>query len=327
MTSDEIQAIAEVATDPAVVWSTITAIDIGICTEFVKNVDAFVLECLARLPDGAYSLAVDAAEGSEALSLPLIRRALTTEKPVVRVDSQFRFIAMGDEGLKMKDVQRRTRVEQTLEVVCQGSYVTWWVAGVVVREGDISRATSHLPTASRLRRPMAEFDELLKDNLDVSFRNERRVRYWEDRKKRILLSSPDKTEVIFQRELKAWLEEHVVDQIRVLAETRGLGQDPTDITVMTAAGDVVIEIKWLGENASGTKYGQPRIAEGIRQVAIYLDNDQKLTKGYVVCYDARERDIHEKESGWEPREMHGLCEPPRILFLESKTASEKAIAS
>jgi hypothetical protein len=327
MTPDEIRALAEVATDPAVVWSAVTGVDVRICAEFVRMVDAFVLESLPRIPVAAYSLVVDAATGSEAVKLPLIRKALTTEKPVVRVDSSFHFVGMTNEGLRMKDVQRRTRVEQTLEVLCQGSYVTYCVAGFVVREGDIARTTSHLPVASRFRRPMAEFDALLQDNLVASFQNERRVRYWFNRKKRILLASPDKTEVIFQRELKAWLEEHVLDQIRVYAESRGLGQDPTDITVMTASGDVVIEIKWLGENASGTKHGQPRIGDGIRQVAIYLDNDQKLTKGYVVCYDARTRDTHESESEWEATELHELCEPPRILFLESETASEKASAS
>jgi len=327
MTPDEIRAMAEVVTDPAVVWSAVTGMDIRICAEFIRMVDAFVLESLPRIPVGAYSLVVDSANGSEAVKLPLIKKALTTEKPVVRVDSNFQFVSMADEGLKIKDLQRRTRVEQTLEVLCQGSYITYWVAGSVVREGDIARTTSHLPVASRFRRPMAEFDALLQDNLVVSFHNERRVRYWDNRKKRILLASPDKTETIFQRELKAWLEEHVLDQIRVYAESRGLGQDPTDITVMTASGDVVIEIKWLGVNASGTKYGQPRIGDGLRQVAIYLDNDQKLTKGYVVCYDARARDIHERESEWEASEMHGLCEPPRILFLESETASEKASAS
>jgi hypothetical protein len=183
-----------------------------------------------------------------------------------------------------------------------------------------------MPVASRFRRPIAEFDSLLNDNLATSFHNERRLRYWHNRKKRILLAKPDKTEVIFQRELKAWLEEHVIDQIRVIAETRGLGQDPTDITVITAAGDVVIEIKWLGVNASGTTYKEPRITEGVRQVAIYLDNDGRLTKGYVVCYDARPHEVHLNESKWEASAMHPLCDDPRILFLESETASEKATA-
>jgi hypothetical protein len=326
MTSEEIQAMAEVATDPAVVWSAVSGRSVKDCADFVRSVDALVLSCLPRLHQRSYSLIVDGAPGGVAVSLPVIRNAITSDKTVIRVDAGLRLVRLSDEGLTMKDVQRRTRSEQTLEVLCQGSYLTYVVAGHVVREGDIGGKTSHLPVASRFRRPIAEFDALLADNLAASFHNERRLRYWHDRKKRVLLASPDKTEVIFQRELKAWLEENVIDQIRVIAETRGLGQDPTDITVITPSGDVVVEIKWLGVNASGTKYGESRIAEGVRQVGIYLDNDSNLVRGYVVCYDARPYDVHSTQSNWDPGEVHHLSDAPRVLFLESESASEKASA-
>ena len=98
----------------------------------------------------------------------------------------------------------------------------------------------------------------------------------------------------------------------------------TDVTIVTLAGEHIIEIKWLGKNASNTEYKQEQINEGLRQVGIYLNNDSRAIRGYVLLYDARTKSEHKTKSTFDPTARHQMCDEPIILFLENETPSQAA---
>jgi hypothetical protein len=108
----------------------------------------------------------------------------------------------------------------------------------------------------------------------------------------------------------------------VFGETLGLGQDKTDITIVSVEGSYVIEVKWMGKNKSNTEHNEERIDEGLVQIALYLENDKQLICGYLVIYDARSLDVHKTRCGYNESLRHGFCQTPRIIFLESETPSQ-----
>jgi hypothetical protein len=174
---------------------------------------------------------------------------------------------------------------------------------------------------------MEEFKAIVNDHLE-EWLNGGQVQYWAEKSKRILSSDPEKTELIFHRSLFTWLKLFVSPKLKIYAEPIGLGQDKTDIIIVTGYGAFVIEVKWLGVNQKGDEYKQGRIDEGLAQVKIYLDNDNYLICGHLVCYDGRSKEAHDKESNWNAALQHPLCKDPELPFLSSDVPSvlAKAIA-
>jgi hypothetical protein len=103
-----------------------------------------------------------------------------------------------------------------------------------------------------------------------------------------------------------------------------MGQDKTDITIVTEVGSIVIEVKWLGKNENNTSYVQVRINEGMIQVADYLNRNQRLIQGYLVIYDARCEQEHKDKSSYPGASRHQKCEEPVLYFLRSETPSARA---
>ena len=143
---------------------------------------------------------------------------------------------------------------------------------------------------------------------------------WDDRNKRILIANR-KTEKILQTFLAKWLSDNIYDA-RVVAEVGKIsGVDRTDIelTSVSTGDHLIIEVKWMGKNASGKSYDIDRLKDGIRQVCAYLDREPSALEGCVVCYDGR------KDS--TPNDTFTLDEPIarldyRIVWLESRSGSE-----
>ncbi|EHQ88998.1 hypothetical protein [Desulfosporosinus youngiae] len=143
---------------------------------------------------------------------------------------------------------------------------------------------------------------------------------WIDRSKRILIANRQ-TEKILQNFLAKWLNDNIHDA-RVVSEVGKIsGVDRTDIelTSISSGDHLIIEVKWMGINASGSSHDIRRLEEGIRQVCTYLEREPSALEGCVVCYDGR------KES--EKANTFTLNEPIarldyRIVWLESKSGSE-----
>ncbi len=149
-------------------------------------------------------------------------------------------------------------------------------------------------------------------------------KYWANKQKRIL--KPGKTERIFQMELFDWLLRHIYDGRPYIEMKTNVG-DRTDIDIQgyQCGQHYIIEVKWLGENESGTIYGKERIIQGIGQINTYLQRDVTLNEACLVCYDARSEEKHKTESDVD-QSIVPVKGKYRIIFLESESASKKGEA-
>lgn len=240
------------------------------------------------------------------------------------VDEELRLISASDGEVRMTDCVSLTDKESALGVLVTGTYAWEILRGKVTNECDVTRRRVGTPVLSKFHRPMSEFEQILSEHMENSVARQQHIRYWKDRSKRILLAGPDGTEGIFHLDLYWWLNNYVADKLKVYAEPKGLGQDKTDIIVVTLDGSYVIEVKWLGTNENKQKYDQTRINEGLAQVKIYLDNDSEFVCGYLVVYDGRPLTDNQTQSGWNDSLRHALCQAPKILFLDNETPSVAA---
>lgn len=207
----------------------------------------------------------------------------------------------------------------SLVALCSANQISVYVAGKPI--ADLSDSQGGPIGRSDWMMPATE----LRDSFDLHFKhcieNQKLVSYWGDRKKRILAKGQDGTEKLFHHCLFWWCKHFVSDALTVFGETLGLGQDKTDITIVTEVALIVVEVKWLGTNGT-TEFKEDRIEAGMVQVIDYLNRDSALSKGYLVLYDGRsEEDCKTKRSF---SSNHVKCESPIFYFLRSETPSERA---
>jgi hypothetical protein len=241
------------------------------------------------------------------------------------VDLDLRLIQQQKVSLSEVETAERSEQEGGLEVVITtAGLARVFVRGVLVGVWESSNTVTRRQP-NQWARPMVQFDQILRDHIESKVVAERGFRYWADRHNRTLLRGADGTERIFQHQLFWWLENFVSDAIDVKAESRGMGQDPTDMTVVTPWGHHVVEVKWLGRNEASTEFKHPpRIDQGLEQVSLYLDRDPRLIGGHLVVYDARPQAEHQASSKHNEQFRHKKCPHPHLVFLESGTPSEIA---
>jgi len=324
---DQKAVLQEIISDPAAVAATVLSSSVEEIRAFIARGDGFVRKYGRQLIDKTFILALDeTTEGEASLTSKIVLKQCRSGDSILIVDRNLKYIRAVNGAAGIMESQQRTQAAKSLELVYWGPNLGWCiVAGEIVSERRFGTGSREPPLPSPWRRPMSEFDRLISDHVEEEITNERRIRYWANKRRRVLLSKPDGTERLFHASLFWWLDHFVEDSLRVVAGTRGFGQDTTDITVITMSGDYVVEVKWLGENDARTKYTQPpRIDEGLQQVKTYLENDPRLVVGFLVVYDARPADQNLSRSIWEPSARHERCEKPWIIFLESDTPSQAA---
>lgn len=321
---DQVAALQDVLAGGAAQAANLLGDSLDGIETFLGASHSFVSSNLGRLNGRVVVIALDRHRtGTRQLSTTRLLQEVRSGRSHLSVDRALRVVEATSLSARMFDVLRRTKQAGSLEIIYQGSYVYVVACGELVDEKDLLGASSP-PVANPWMHSVAELDSLLEDHMRECIDNERRVRYWSNKAERILLSGPDGTERIFHHDLFWWLDRFVVDRLAVTGEARGMGQDATDITIVTMAGNFVVEVKWLGENDNGTTYRQERINEGLRQVRTYLKNDTKLVRGFVVLYDARTQEEYETKSAFDEASRHQDCDPPRLLFLRSETPSVAA---
>jgi hypothetical protein len=300
-------------------------VPIGRVETFLTSIAKFVWGNYKQLNDYSYLLLLtDSRPKKPYLDHKTILRNIRNGKRVFYVDEELRLISASDGEVRMTDCVSLTDKESALGVLVTGTYAWEILRGKVTNECDVIRRRVGTPVLSKFHRPMSEFEQILSEHMENSVARQQHIRYWKDRSKRILLAGPDGTEGIFHLDLYWWLNNYVADKLKVYAEPKGLGQDKTDIIVVTLDGSYVIEVKWLGTNENKQKYDQTRINEGLAQVKIYLDNDSELVCGYLVVYDGRPLTDNQTQSGWNDALRHALCQAPKILFLDNETPSVAA---
>lgn len=320
-----------------VLSSVLEAIDIEIAAKlgigreeansFLQTCDDFILKFSNALASKRYVFTLDPTiTGGKALQLSHVLSAADGGQPIITLTKSGKFVAMASGKARLKESEQRTKQTGSLELVVHGSYVYVVLNGSVIDEHDVSNRDKEPPVGVVLYRSIREMSTILKDHVEHQIAKEKAVKYWKDRAKRVLLATPETTEKIFQRALILWLKLFVVDKLRIISETRGFGQDATDITVITSHGDYVVEVKWMGTNEKGTKFDGSQITVGMKQVGIYLNNDERLVRGSVVIYDGRPEGSSASDAP-DLTCLHSNCEQPYVIFLESDPPSKIAARS
>lgn len=326
--SPEQSAVLESLINTASRATTVLSIALEITEGFISEADAFLRNHQEKLADKSFFLVLEpTASKNPGLSLQALINAVNSGHPILYLNEKLQLLRTSSGLAQLKHCSDLTKQEKLLGMFSNGGYVYSILDGLIVDEWWTRPNSAGIPTISKQSRPMEEFEILLQEHLK-DWINSGEVPIWADRAQRILLSQPSGTELIFHTSLFTWLKLFVFPKLDIYAETSGLGQNKTDINVVTSSGTFVIEVKWLGKNDGGTVYKQIRINEGLAQVKIYLDNNSTFVCGHLVCYDGRLKELHETESSWNDSLRHPLCTNPHVLFLSSvsPSAAAKSIA-
>jgi len=302
-------------------------VDLGISIETADAFLAIIKDVVPKITirDQHYVLSLTTEKtGARVIDKKAVRQSLQAETPILVIDTAGRYV----EAIAGKTTSTacclRTGASKLFEILVSGSYIFYFLNGTVIEEIDTIDPGSQPVSRPRWSRRFNDLDGILRDHMNESVTGQKGFAYWKDRKKRILLSGPHGTERIFHHNLFWWIRQFAADALSVYAEPSGLGQNKTDINVVTSEGTHVIEVKWLGKNEKKTEHRQSRIDEGLTQVKMYLEGDEDLVDGHLVIYDGRSADDHQAFSDYNKDCQHMLCTEPRILFLENETPSESA---
>jgi hypothetical protein len=294
--------------------------------EFLKTLAAFARANHTQLEHTPYILVLTGpVKDGKKVKVKDIQFSCGTGRSVFFVDETLRLEKTEVGEAKISSCSMLSEQRGLFAALVADTYIYKMLSGKTIGELDVEMASRNPLAGSKWHRSIAEFDGLLLDHYHIIIRDEQGLRYWHDKNARILLCGKNGTEEIFHRSLFWWLNNYVSDKLKVYAQPKGVGQDETDIIVVTVGGSYLIEIKWLGKNQKGTIYDQDQINVGLAQVYIYLDNDPKCICGNLVVYDGRPEDEHNTKSAHNDTLRHARCATPNIVFLESEPPSKKAL--
>lgn len=324
--SPEQLAALKNAITPAARASAEAGIEPEAAAAFLTAVDGFVDEEKDKLPNRPFLIVFDNSNsGKTKLDAKNVRAAVNIGSAIIVVDEQLRVINRLTGNASLTESTQVTEKRTALATRVCGGEVVVFSCGRIIHESSVGGMDSMSITPG-WHHPISELKSVLDDHFRERVDGEKGFRYWHNKGKRILTRAVDGTEALFHQDLFWWVEMFVLDAISVTGEMQGLGQDKVDILIATIEGAYVVEVKWLGENESGTKYGIDKIEEGLVQVSIYIDNDDDLVGGYVVAYDGRPQGS-EPVSQYDDTHRHNLCERPIVYFLRSDTPSQVAKAT
>jgi hypothetical protein len=268
---------------------------------------------------------VEPGAGGKALTLQQVTSYCGLGKRIFFVDEELNLREAETGDANISSCSKLTKERNAFAILIADTYIYKLLRGNTIDEVDVSGTHKNPLVGSNWHHPMSDFDGLLTDHVENYIKNEQGVQYWSDKDDRVLLVGKQGTEEIFHRALFWWLKNYVSDRLKVFGQPKGLGQYAMDIVVVTVGGSYLIEIKWLGKNASGTLCGRDHIDSGLAQVKIYLDGDEDCICGHLVMYDGRSMEDHEGKSSYNDLLRHPKCTTPKILFLESEPPSKQAV--
>lgn len=297
--------------------------DTSVVRIFLDNAQEFAKNNLIELSDVPYALVLNTKSNSGG-------SPLTFNDVLSHNNKAGNAVFLVDENLHL--CQKKNEVADLVN--CANLSVKWRKPMVFVQENvfatfvngsfagtDVNKARVPV-TVAKFERRFVHFDDLIVDHYKNWLHNEKNLKYWHDKSKRLLLGG--KTEDLFHGSLFVWLDENITDKVTIFSNPTGVGQEKTDIHVTTVDhSQHVIEVKWLGKNKSNTEYKEDSIGAGLEQVKIYL-NTGDYTDGRIVFYDGRQKDISDRERNYPPECRHPECLEPYFIFLESESPSKKA---
>ncbi len=286
------------------------------------------LEALVRRHDSAFCgkrlllKHSPAGIGSKYLNDGVVRQLIAAKTDAVLIDDNCNVILAERGDTSLPAAAAESEDSKSLCFVCSPGKIIVFAAGRLIAE--IGSDPPSLEERSEWRKGWIELPAIFNDHFSNCVESEQNLRYWKDSKKRTLLIGPDGTEKLFHHSLFWWCNKFIKDALDVYGEAHSMGQDKTDITVVTEVGNIVIEVKWLGTNEKNTRYIEVRIAEGLVQVADYLNRNSRLMSGYLVLYDARSDSDHRQSSTYPEACRHEKCYEPILFFLRSEAPSQRA---
>lgn len=312
--------------DTAVIASSQLKFSLEGVEEFLNSVSKFVFNNHKRLGNHPYLflLSTSATKNKAPLNFKTVNSSIKSGEAIFVVTPGLNLVSTRKMKATATNCSIISENENTLGLRIEGSFCYEYLCGKIRGEGNLLDSKAGAPVISIFHQPMEKFNQILDDHYENDIKNEKGTQYWHNKAKRILLSIKNQTEYIFQLSLINWLRLYVKDKLDVYGEPVKLGQDKIDIVVVTYDGKYAIEIKWLGINSKGTTCDGKEIDSGLAQIKIYLQNNTDIVEGYLVAYDGRSLNDHKNKSGFKEKNRHHLCEPPKIIFLESESPSKSA---
>lgn len=323
LSPEQFSSLKRVVAAPAAKVAAITGGTVGDLETLMGRVETVARKRATTLGNERLLLIHDpSAKGSQALDDAAVANLLRAKTPVVKIGSDCGMISAAKGDVSTVTAAIESEIGPRMTVLVAAGQFTVFAGGKPIAEIGVPPPAQH--GRSDWKRSWRELPMAMNDHFKHCIDDEKSVRYWKDKKKRLLLAGPDGTEKIFHQSLYWWLDHMLSDAIDVYGETLGMGQIKTDITVVTEVGLLVIEVKWMGKNESGTSYKEIRIREGLAQVALYLAKNDKIFGAYVVLYDARPENVHKTSCTFPETSVVNKCERPIIYFLPSETPSQTA---
>lgn len=321
--SDQLAALQSVL-DNAAVIAAILGVSLEEAENLLRAAETFVRSASSSLLNRRYVLSFRMSKSGKApITVAEVLAAISTNRPIVQISSSSAFIRSDPGDTSLTGSIARTNKTDILELVWHEGTLHYVIGGRLIHDEKIASASGPTAPSQAWYKPFAQFSLMLNDHMEGAVQYEKQLRYWKEKKKRILLVGPDGTEKLFHGSLYWWLDTFLTDKLKVYAQPLGFGQDSTDIMVISSSGGVyLIEIKWLGVNEKNTRYARTQITAGLIQVKQYLTKDKSILEGYLVVYDARKRVQHDSDSDYDKRHLHERCREPFLLFLESETPSQ-----
>lgn len=323
---EQVAALKATLSSPALRLSVEIKQSLDICEKFVESLLTFVQANNAALSGKDYGFLLERKQNyssSPVLDPRAVAQEISQGNNLFYVDINLRLGRVA----KVRDraaLSQLSATETTYAAFISPPNVMQLLNGTILHEQDI-RYPALGPAKSVVNaHPMDMFATIVDEHFSECVLNEKQVRYWQDKRKRVLkANAPDGTEMLFHQSLFWWLNRCISDSIAVYAEPNMTGLDKTDIVVVNENGQHLVEVKWLGENENSTSYDKGQIDAGVKQVGLYLTRDNKIVRGYLVIYDGRVLKKHQDESG-HSASLHTRCAPPIIKFLENETPSVAA---
>lgn len=171
--------------------------------------------------------------------------------------------------------------------------------------------------------PAREYRQLIQRQYDEEVYGEKGVKYWGNKKSRILKDGP---EIIFHGPLWSYLVQYTPDGIPDREATISGTANRMDVRIVDLTNRTlyIIEIKCLGKTKSDSVERSDEWANaGLQQLNEYLHDEERSTVGTLLLYDGRQEN---KDINWC---TEILCHPnydksPMRFYLESESASAKA---
>lgn len=274
--------------------------------------------------------------GTKPLSSSLVINQLKAGFNVFMVDHSLKLIRYNNissiSGSSLSQYSRRHG--SVILHIINGVDFTIYANGITVREMNTTRPTMRPPVYKKTMRSGYDYELSIQEHYKNRIRFSQYSNHWHDKGKRILVGNR-KTEEVFQENLLNWLNENISDS-KVVGKVNKLSNDETDIEIQHLLGDCfLLEIKWLGENSSGTKYTIKKVEDGIVQVKNYLLRDTDVLEAALIVYDGRTLEdfktiVHDEEEldQWKQISKCGTKKLPArgkayVFFLESEDASRR----